>query len=116
MHRRHYHSSFKRGLWSFLLVASVMIVGTIGIHWLEGTSYLDAFYMMSMIATAQGQSVIPTTPAGKLFVSLMAFVSVGFVVASLGFFFGPFFGQLWRIGMEKMEEELRHLHDHHADR
>ena len=108
-HRHQYHAPFKRGLWSFLLVASVMTSGTVGVHYLEGLSYLDAFYFMSMIATAQGPTIAPTTPAGKMFTSIIAFISVGSVVAALGFLFGPFFGKLWRVGVEKMEDELRHL-------
>ena len=39
----------------------------------------------------------------------MAFVSVGTVVAALGFLFGPFFGRLWRIGVERLEEEAELL-------
>ena len=88
-----------------------MTVGTIGIHTLEGFSYLDAFYFMSMLATAQGPNIAPATVAGKIFVSIMAFVSVGFVVAALGFLFGPFFGQLWRIGVEHLEDDLRRLRE-----
>ena len=110
--RHHLHSPVKRGLWSFSLVAIVMLIGTVGVHHFEGLSYLDAFYFMSMIATAQGPVTIPHTPAGKLFVSCMAFISVGTVVAALGFLFGPFFGKLWRIGVEKMEDELRQLTHH----
>ena len=110
MRRRHHlHSPLKRGLWSFTLVATVLLIGTIGIHALEGLSYLDAFYFISMIATAQGPAIVPATPAGKLFTAIMAFISVGTVVVSLGFLFGPFFGKLWRIGLEKVEEELHHL-------
>ena len=109
MTRHHYHSPVKRGLRSVLLVASIMVIGTVGMHHLEGLSYLDAFYFMSMIATAQGPAATPITPAGKLFVSVMAFLSVGAVIAAIGFLFGPFFGKLWRVGVEKMEDELRHL-------
>ena len=78
-------------------------------HLLERMSYLDAFYFMSMIATAQGPTATPLTPAGKLFASFMAFISVGSVVASLGFLFGPFFGRLWKIGVERLEEEASRL-------
>ncbi len=109
MRRHHYHSPIRRGLWSLCLVVSIMLVGMVGLHRLEGLSYLDAFYIMSMIATAQGTATVPATSGGKLFISLMAFVSVGAVVASLGFLFGPFFGKLWRVGFEKMEEEMRQL-------
>ena len=112
MRHHHLHSPVKRGLWSFALVAFVMLFGTAGIHHFEGLSYLDAFYFMSMIATAQGPAIAPTTPAGKFFTALMAFLSVGTVVASLGFLFGPFFGKLWRVGVDKMEEEVRRLSRH----
>ena len=83
-----------------VLVATVMVVGTMGMHLIEGLTWLDAFYFMSMIATAQGPPMAPASPAGKLFASFMAFVSVGTVVAALGFLFGPFFGTLWKIGHE----------------
>ena len=113
MGRRHpLHSPLRRGLASCALVAVVMLVGTLGIHHFEGVSYLDAFYFMSMIATAQGTATVPVTPAGKLFTALIAFVSVGSVVAALGFLFGPFFGKLWRVGVDRMEDEVRQLTHH----
>ena len=102
----HYHSPVKRGLLSLLLVSGIMFVGTIGMHHFESLSWIDAFYFMSMIATAQGPMFTPATVAGKMFASLMAFVSVGTVVAALGFLFGPFFGKLWKIGVEHLEEDL----------
>lgn len=105
--RHRYNSPLHRGVYSFLLVATVMTIGTIGMHVFEGLSYLDAFYFMSMIATAQGPTYIPHTVSGKLFSSFMAFVSAGAVVAALGFFYGPFMGKLLHIGMEKMKEELK---------
>ena len=101
----HYRSPWKRGAYSLVLVVSVMTVGTVGMHVIQKMSCLDAFYFMSMIATAQGPPAAPATPAGKLFASFMAFISVGTVVASVGFLFGPFFGRLWRIGVERLEEE-----------
>ena len=103
---RHYHSATKRGIYSLLLVASVTAAGTIGMHLIEKFPWIDAFYFTTMIVTAQGPSSAPQTAAGKLFVAFLAFVSVGTVVAALGFFFGPFFGKLWKIGVEKFEEEI----------
>jgi hypothetical protein len=105
--KHHYHSPYKRALFSFLLISSIMIIGITGMHVLEHMSYLDAFYFMSMIATAQGPTIIPQTPAGKVFASFMAFMSVGFVVAALGFLFGPFLGKLGHIGAKHFEENLK---------
>ena len=110
-YHRHYHSPLKRGIFSFLLISVVMLAGTVGMRYFEGLSYLDAFYFMSMIATAQGPTIVPATTAGKIFASLMAFLSVGFVVVTLGFLFGPFLGTLWRIGAGHIEEELRLFKD-----
>ena len=112
--RHHLHSPWNRAAYSFALVAVILTVGTLGLHGVEGMPYLEAFYFMSMIATCQGPTVTPATAAGKLFVSIMAFISVGSVVTSLGFLFGPFFGQLWRIGVVKLEEEA-HLLAHQRD-
>ena len=82
-----------------------MITGTLGMSYFEKMSYLDAFYFMSMIATAQGSAYTPATAAGKIFAALMSFISVGSAVAALGFLLGPFFGQVWHIGTAKLEEE-----------
>jgi len=116
LHHRHFRSPWKRGIFSLILVASILFVGTVGMHWLERMSYLDAFYFISMIATAQGPMVTPSTAAGKLFAALMAFVSVGSVVAALGFLFGPFFGRIWHIGIEHLEEDARHITEHERER
>ena len=96
LHR--YHSPWKRGLYSLALVLTVLIMGTLGFHLIEHCSYVDAFYLSSMIATAQGPTQPLVTQGGKLFASAMAFISVGTVVASAGFLFGPFLGELWAIG------------------
>ena len=104
-YHRHYHSAFNRTLISFLLVAFIMVMGTVGMHCIEGMSYLDAFYFMSMIATAQGPTITPVTCLGKIFSSVMAFLSVGIVVAALGFLFGPLLGVLWKIGANHLEKD-----------
>ncbi len=105
MRRHHYHSPLKRAFYSFALILSMLAVGTIGFHRFEHVPYSDAFYMTSMIATAQGLAEVPATLAGKLFACVMAFVSLGTVVAAAGFLFGPFLGQLWRVGHERWEKE-----------
>ncbi|MEI6437516.1 MAG: hypothetical protein WCO69_02050 [Candidatus Omnitrophota bacterium] len=101
MMNNHLHSSLKRGLFSLALVCAVMLVGTLGMRHIEKMSYIDAFYFISMIATAQGPTFTPVTVAGKLFASFMSFVAVGVVVTSIGFLFGPFLGQLLHIGAER---------------
>ena len=112
---RHYRSPVRRGIYSLLLVSCVTAGGTIGMHLIEKLSFIDAFYFTAMIVTAQGPMILPKTTEGKLFASLLAFVSVGAVVAALGFFFGPFFGKLWKIGIEKFEDEVALFKQKHGD-
>jgi hypothetical protein len=103
--RRSRHSIYRRALLAVAIILFVLAVGTLGMCIIEGLSLVDSFYFMAMLATAQGPPTAPQTVAGKLFAALMAFVSVGSVVAALGFIFGPFFGALWHVGVLKIEEE-----------
>ena len=86
-------SPFKRRtLLSIVIVIIVLSVGTEGIVLLEGWSYVDAFYFISLIATTQGPARNPATDAGKLFAAIMAFISVGAVLSAAAFLFGPLVG------------------------
>ncbi|MBL8013636.1 MAG: hypothetical protein JNN05_07285 [Candidatus Omnitrophica bacterium] len=89
-----------------VIVAVIMTIGTIGMHAIEGMEYIDAFYFMSMIATAQGSATTPVTVGGKIFASVMAFFSVGAAITSFGFLFGPLLGKLFHIGQMNLQEEL----------
>jgi len=78
-------------------------------HAIEGWSYLDSFYFTSMIATGQGPpaNLDPQSAFGKVFTAVLAFVSVGTVISALLFLFGPFFGRVFRLSVEKIEEVER---------
>ena len=95
-----------RALYSFVVVAGIVLLGTVEMHLLEGWSYLDSLYFTSFLATGQGPpgNLIPTSDVSKLFVSVLAFVSVGSVITSLLFLFGPFLGEVFRAGEERIEE------------
>ena len=111
---KHFHSFLHRSFYALGSVIAVLGLGTFFMRRLEGFSAIDAFYFTSMIATGQGPapSIQPQTPIGKIFTCFLAFVSVGTMLASFGFLFGPFFGQIWRIGVIKLEEEIDHLRKH----
>ncbi len=100
------HSIFTRAVYSILLISTVVLFGTVAMHLIEGWSYLNSFYFTSFVATGQGPpaTLDPQTDLGKVFSSVMAFVSVGTVISALLFLFGPFFGRLFREGIEKIEE------------
>jgi hypothetical protein len=113
---RHPLSPFKkRALFSIVILAIVMAIGTIGMMFLEGWDPVTSFYFMSLLATAEGPALSPLTVAGKLFASLMAFVSIGAAISAITFTFGPLFGYALREGfayVEKEEDKLRTRIDH----
>jgi voltage-gated potassium channel len=99
-------SFWRRAIYSFLLIAAIVLIGTVSMHALEGWSYLDSFYFTSFIATGQGPpgNLVVNDAAGKIVASFLAFVSVGTVITALLFLFGPFLGSVIRAGEERVEE------------
>jgi hypothetical protein len=104
--RRIPKSFLERAAYSFLLIAVVVLLGTVAMHSIEGWSYLDSFYFTSMIATGQGPpaNLDPQSASGKVFTAILAFVSVGTVISALLFLFGPFFGRVFRLSVERIED------------
>ena len=88
------------------MIAAVVAIGTFAMHAIEGWSYLDSFYFTSFIATGQGppSNLQPASDLGKVFSSVLAFVSVGTVITALLFLFGPFLGRVLKAGEEKLED------------
>ena len=103
---RHPLSPFKRrALFSIAILAVVMAIGTIGMMFLEGWDPVTSFYFMALLATAEGPALSPLTVAGKLFASLIAFVSIGAAISAITFTFGPLFGYALREGFAYIEKE-----------
>jgi hypothetical protein len=90
-------------------IAAVMVVGTIGFHQIEGMSWVNSFYFESMLATGQGPPIPLVTDAGKIFASVMAFVSVGSVITALVVTLAPIVSQIWREGLERAERDAKRL-------
>jgi len=82
-----------------------MVVGVVGTKFLTGWTWIDSFYFMSMVATAQGPPNAPPTFWSKIFVAIMAFVSIGTLITYIGVVFGPFLGYLFHKGVMFAEEE-----------
>ena len=76
---------------------------------IEGMGWVDSFYFESMLATGQGPPVALTTDVGKIFASVMAFVSFGSVITGLFVTLVPIVSELWREGMVRLEEDARTL-------
>ncbi len=108
--RRPIRASRKRQVFYALSgIVVVVVIGTVGFNQIEGMRWVDAFYMESMLATGQGPPMQLTTDAGKIFASIMGFVSVGSVITGLVFTLVPIISQLWREGIERVEMDARAL-------
>ena len=99
----------RRVVYSLLTVFAAMVVGTVGFHYIEGMSYVNTIYFESMLATGQGPPLQLNTDTGKIFASIMAFVSVGSVLTTVVFTLGPIMTQIWREGLERAEQDARKL-------
>ena len=97
----------RRAIYALSAVAIAEIVGTIGFHVIEGAGWIDSFYFESMLATGQGPPFPLTTDTGKVFASIMGFVSVGSVLSAVFFAVGPILIRLWHEGVEVAEREGR---------
>ncbi len=113
---RHPLSPFKRrALFSIVILAIVMAIGTIGMMVLEGWDLVTSFYFMSLLATAEGPAQAPATVGGKIFASFMAFFSIGAAISAITFTFGPLFGSIVKEGftyVEKEEDKLKARLEH----
>jgi hypothetical protein len=99
----------RRVFYAFSGIIVVMVVGIVGFHQIEGMDWVNAIYFESMLATGQGPPLTLTTDAGKLFASVMAFVSVGSVITALVVTLIPLISQLWREGLERAERDVEAL-------
>ena len=112
--RRTVPKSFRlRAVYSLGLIATVVLVGTLSMTEIQGWSLLDSFYFTSFIATGQGPpgNLQPDSPLGKVFSSILAFVSTGTVITALLFLFGPFLGRLLKVEEEKLEEVVKEVEE-----
>ncbi len=58
-----------------------------------------------MLATGEGLTAAPVTALGKIFASVMAFVSIGAVIFSIIFVFGPLVSKLLHLGEKELKKE-----------
>ena len=104
-----------RARYSLAAVLIVLLIGSVGFHFIAGLGPVDSLYFECMLATGQGPPLALTTDSAKLFASAMAFLSVGTVLTTLVLNLGPVVGQLWREGVEHAERELRKVEEEVVD-
>jgi hypothetical protein len=62
-----------------------------------------------MLATGQGPPLLLNTDTGKVFASIMAFVSVGSILTTIVYTLGPVLSVIWREGMQRVEGEAKKI-------
>lgn len=97
----------RRAIYALLAVASAEVIGTVGFHVIEGANWVNSFYFESMLATGQGPPFTLYTDTGKIFASIMGFVSVGSVLSAVIFVIGPIALRLWHESLTVAEREAR---------
>jgi voltage-gated potassium channel len=78
----------KRILFVFCLTTALLVLGTLGFHWVEGWNFFDSFYMTLMTLTTVGYGEIyPLSTAGRVVASaimiagvIAVFIAVGLLV------------------------------------
>lgn len=90
---------------AFLLVAVSVGAGTLGYRWIAGLSWIDAFYMASMILTGMGPVVEMQHTGAKLFSSLYALYSGVAFLSITAVFFAPLVHRLMHILHVAQEKE-----------
>lgn len=101
------HPIYRRALFSVSLVLAILIIGTVLFRYIEHYTWINSFYFVSMLATAEGPPYAPVTALGKIVASIFAFVSIGSVIFALAFIFGPLFGRLIRFSEKEIKKEER---------
>lgn len=86
-----------------------MTVGTVGIKELTGWRWIESFYFMAMLATAEGPPEAPPGIIAPIFAAIMAFISIGTLITAAGIIFGPYLGYLFHKGMHFSEKEFQKL-------
>jgi hypothetical protein len=108
-HVRLPRGQLRRGLYALIVIAVVLTIGTVGLHVIAGSTWVDSFYFESMLATGQGPPFPLNSDSAKLFAVLMAFVSIGSVVSAILLTLGPLMIGLWKEGVEIVQDEAREV-------
>lgn len=89
-----------------LLIACTLVIGTVGYHYANGSTWIDGFVDASMLMAGMGQVGVLQGTAGKLFASFYAlYCGVVFILLA-GLLLAPIFHRLLhRFHLEAGAEE-----------
>lgn len=109
------HRLASRAISIILLVLCLIILGTVGFHFIEGWSWFKSLYGTLMtVSTIGGDPINELSPAGRVFnvglivlgIAAVWFAIGSFTQAMVEFELGSFFGK------RRMEKEIAKVHNH----
>ena len=102
--------------YTFLILLCVIMVGTMGFHFLEGWPLFESLYAtISTISTVGYGDFVPETSGGRFFTIFLIIFGVGTMLYTAGLFAETMFeGRLRLIlGRGKLERAIARLHNHY---
>lgn len=105
----------KRAKYAFLILATVIVFGSVGAHFVENLGWIDAFYFTFVtIGTVGYGDIVPTTPLGKIYACFLIVVGVGTAYYTIGILIKMIIeGEIVNLfGRQGMERHVNTLKDH----
>jgi hypothetical protein len=93
------------GLFCLLLIAVSVLIGMMGYRYYDQVSWLDSFYMASMILTGMGPVMEMTTDGAKYFSAFYALYSGIAFLSITAVFFAPIIHRLLHILQVEVEDD-----------
>lgn len=100
---------WRYNLFALALITISLLLGTIGYHFIGNLSWLDSFYMSSMILTGMGPIAEMSTNSAKFFSSIYALYSGIAFLSITAVFFAPIIHRLLHILHVELDDENKHL-------
>jgi hypothetical protein len=85
------------GAFSLALICISLLIGIAGYHHYQELSWIDSFYMASMILTGMGPIAEMTTESAKIFSSIYALYSGVAFLSITAIFFAPIIHRLLHV-------------------
>jgi voltage-gated potassium channel len=101
---------------ALIILFTIVIIGTIGFHFIEGWSLLDSFYAcITTLSTVGYGDFAPETTAGKLFAVFIIIFGVGMMFYSLVLMAETFIDARLRslLGRGKLEKTIEKMNNHY---
>lgn len=99
-----------------LAFISVIVIGTVGYHFIEGWSYFDSLYMTVITITTVGyREIAPMSEVGQVFTMFMLIIGLGVAFLALSHLSTSFLkGELQSaLGRKKMQNEIKKMKNHY---